>query len=154
MSARVINSILKDTLIAEVAAPIALGSSIDQDTDTLDMQGYDGVIFITPITDSVATGVATLTAKQGDASNGSDAAALTGAVATGTSATNDDLNNKLLIVDVIKPTKRYVTATLTSATANIAYGNTLAIRYRSDEQPVTADASVQQGVVAYSPAES
>lgn len=125
----------KDLGYQHVQAAIAAADDTDTDSAAIDTSGYDGVILITSITDSVDTGVATLTAKQCDTSGGTYAA-LTGAAATATSGANDDLNGQLLIVDVFRPLERYVKANLGSATANIAYGETLAILYNSTHKPI------------------
>jgi len=84
----------------------------------------------------VATGVATMTIEQCDTSGGTYAA-LSGAVATATCAINDDLNTKLLIVDVYRPLERYLHCTLTSATANIAYGTQYQFAYKGNKAPIT-----------------
>jgi len=42
---------------------------------------------------------------------------------------NDDINGKILIVDVRALRQRYVQGVRTSATANIAFGEIIAIRY-------------------------
>ena len=77
------------------------------------------------------------------------------AVATATSATNDDLNTKLLVVDVYRPRERYLKANITSATANIAFGATYAILYSGRVQPVTQlTAEVAQLTKVASPAEA
>lgn len=147
-------NLLKNMKFQEAMAPVAAGSSIDQNSDILDMANWDGVIFIVPITDSVATGVATLTIEQNTANSDSGMAALSGAVATATCAVNDDLNNTLLIVEVYKPRERYVQGVVTSATANIAYGNMVVIQYRGRKGPVTQPASVQASTLVASPAEA
>lgn len=147
-------NLIKNVLIKEVMAPVAAGSSIDQNSDILDMANWDGVVFIVPVTDSVATGVATLTIEQNTANSDTGMAALSGATATATCATNDDLNNELLIVDVYRPRERYVQGVVTSATANIAFGNMIAIQYKGRKPPVTADGSVLQSTLVVSPAEA
>ena len=145
---------LKDVKIQEVGAPVAAASNTDQNSDILDMQGWDGVMFIVPITDSVATGVATLTAEQNTANSDTGMAALSGAAATVTCVENDDVNNTLLIVDVYKPRERYVQGVITSGTANIAFGNTIAIQYRGRKMPVTQPSSVSDSEFVVSPAEA
>lgn len=145
---------LTNNLLAEVGAPVAAASDTDQNSDRLDMSGYDGVVFLVPITDSVDTGVAALTIEQNDDDSDTGMSALTGAVATATSAANDDLNNKLLIVDVYRPTKRYIQGVITSTVANIAFGNTLAIRYKGSKAPISADASVAASALVAGPAEA
>lgn len=147
-------NLLNNIAIDHVAAPVTAGSSIDNDSSYVDMQGFDGVIFLTTITDSVDTGVATMTIEQDEDGSGAGAA-LSGAVATATSAANDDLNNKVLAVDVYRPAQRYVRANRTSATANIAYGDCVAIKYKGIKQPVTqAAADVADSAVVTSPAEA
>ncbi len=52
--------ILTDNVkIMEVNAPVSANNT-DDNSDILGMAGWDGVVFIVPITDSVAGGVATL----------------------------------------------------------------------------------------------
>lgn len=138
-----------------VDAAEAAGSSIDSDSAIVDTANYEGVVFVTPITDSVATGVATLTIEQNDANSGGGMAALSGAVATATSAENDDLNDKLLIVDVYRPRERYVRSNITSGTANIAFGDTIAILYNGRVGPVAQlAAEVAASTIVASPAEA
>lgn len=141
------NELSKSVDTREVLAPVGASSSIDSNSDILDMAGYDGVRFIVPIEDSAATGVATLTA-QGNASNSdSGMAALTGAAATVTCVVNDDINGTLLIVDVLHPLLRYIQGTLTSSAANIAYGTMIAELYHSKKQPIS-DATTVSDVAA------
>ena len=128
----------------------AAASDTDADGAVVDTANFDGCIFVTSIEDSVAT----LTAMQCDTSGGTYAA-LSGAVATATSATNDDLNTKLLVVDVYRPRERYLKANITSATAIIAFGATYAILYSGRVQPVTQlTAEVAQLTKVASPAEA
>jgi len=145
---------LKDVKIQEVCAPVAAANDTDQNSDILDMQGWDGVMFIVPITDCVALGVAKLQVEQNTANSDTGMAALSGAYATVTSAENDDVNNKLLIVDVYKPRERYLQGVLTSTTQNIAFGNMIAIQYRGSKMPITQPASVSDSEFVVSPAEA
>ena len=148
-------NLLNNIKLDYVAAAVGAGSSIDNDSAIVDTAGFDGVIFYTTITDSVDTGVATLTVEQNTANSGSGMAALAGAVATATSGANDDLNGKLLAVDVYRPRERYVRANRTSATANIAYGECIAILYKGNKMPISqAAADVADSAVVVSPAEA
>ena len=116
----------KNFEIREVMAPVAAGSSIDSNSDRIFMSGWQTATFITPITDSVDTGVATMTIQQNIIDSDTGMVSLE-AVATATSAANDDLNGLLLVVEVVRPTEGYIQANLTSSVANIAYGNTICI---------------------------
>lgn len=147
-------ALLKDIEIREVLAPVAAGSSIDSNSDRIDMAGFEGVIFIAPITDSAITGIATATIQQNTADSDTGMAAVAGAVATATSAANDDLNGQLLVVEAYRPRERYVQCTLTSATANIAYGNVIAILYGKKKKPVTDHSTVSDSATVTSAAEA
>lgn len=127
--------------IREVGAPVAAGATIDNNSDRIDMTDYESVTFIAMVTDSVATGVATLTVEANDADSDSGMAAIAGAAATATSAANDDINDKMLIVEVARPAKRYLQAVRSSATANIAYGSVIAI-LKPRRVPVTNHSTV------------
>lgn len=148
-------NLLNNIKLYYVNAAISAASNTDDDSDIVDTAGFDGCIFIVPITDSADTGVATLTVEQNTANSSSGMAALSGAVATATSAANDDLNGKLLAVDVYRPRERYLRSNLTSATANIAFGDTVAILYQGSKMPITqATAEVADSTVVTSPAEA
>lgn len=147
-------NLLRNVKVQEVMAPVSAASDTDQNSDRLDMANWDGVIFIVPITDSAQTGVATLTIEQNTADSDTGMAALSGATATATSASDDDLNNTLLIVDIFRPRERYVQGVVTSATANIAFGNMIAIQYKGRKAPVTQPTSVQASTILASPAEA
>lgn len=145
-------NLFKNIKLQEVLAPVSASSSIDSNSDRLDMSGFDGVMFIVAITDSTDTGVATLNVQQNIID--SDTGMATTSSATATSAANDDLNNKLLVVDVYRPAERYVQGNLTSATANTAFGNMIAIQYKGSKMPISEAASIADATVSASPAEA
>lgn len=121
------HGLLNNTEVRWVKAAVAAGATIDSNSAIIDTQGYESVLFVVPIADSVATGVATLKVEAGDANADAGMAAVEGAVASATSAADDDLNDKVLAVELVKPNKRYVQAVLTSGTANIAFGAMIAV---------------------------
>lgn len=147
-------NLLKNVSIREVGAPIAAANNTDSNSDIIDMQGYDGVLFVGSVTDSVATGVATLKVEQNTANSDTGMAAVTGGQAQATCVANDDLNDQLLIVDVYKPRERYVQAVRTSATANIAFGSLIAILYGGRKMPEAEHATILNAALAISPAEA
>lgn len=121
------HGLLDNIEVRYVGAAVAAGSSIDSNSSIIDMDGYESVAFVTTITDSVATGVATLVVQENDANSDTGMASVDGTAATVTCAVNDDINNTLLATEYHKPAQRYVQATRTSATANIAYGEVIAL---------------------------
>lgn len=138
--------------IMEVGVPVSAASSTDSNSDILDMTGWDGVVFIAPIEDSVSGGVATLKAEQDVANADGGMAAIVGATVSVTSGANDDLNGKLLVLDVYKPQERYVQAVRVSATQNIAFGTLIAIQYKGRNSPPTEHASIADLVALVAPA--
>ena len=135
--------LISDNLeIRYVGAAVAAGSSIDNNSSRIDMAGYESVLFVCTISDSVATGVATLKIEANDADSDTGMTAVTSTSATATSATNDDLNGTLLAAELRNPQARYVQAVRTSATANIAYGEVIAI-LKPRHLPAAQGATVQ-----------
>jgi hypothetical protein len=135
-------NILKNSLISYVLDAVGASSSIDSNSTRLDMQGYDGVVFITLIADSVTSGVATLNVQGSAADSDTAMATITGASATKTCVSSTDIDNTLLIVDVFRPLLRYVQGNVTSSAANIAFSHTIAIRYCGSKFPITQGGTV------------
>lgn len=135
-------SLLKDCKITRVENAAAAGQT-ELKTDVLDMSGYDGVMFVAILGDVTDTSVLTLTAKQNTANSDSSPTptSITGASATFTAGASD-ADNKLLVVDVVRPTSRYVFASLTRTTANAVVDGIIAIQYRSRSVPVTQGSTV------------
>ncbi len=143
----------KNVEVRWLKGAVAAASNTDDDSAIVDTQGFDGVMFVCPLIDSVATGVATMTAQQNTANSGTGMASLAGGAAAATCAVNDDLNEKVLVVDVYRPLERYVRVKRTSATANIAFGDVIAFLYHSRVKP-TAAAYAAAVAAAASPAEA
>jgi len=124
-----------------VNAPVAAASNTDDNSSRIDMSDYESALFIVPITDSAATGVAALTIEGNTADQDSGMAAITGAVATKTCAVNDDINNTLLMVEVQNPGYEFIQGVLTSSVANIAFGDTVVL-LKPKTVPATQGATV------------
>lgn len=135
------HGILDNYEIRYVGALIAAGSSIDGNSSRIDMADYESVTFVTTITDSAITGVAALTIEENSADSDSGMTAVTSAVATVTSAANDDLNGTLLAAEYRNPAARYVQAVRSSSVANIAYGEIFAI-LKPKRRPASQGATV------------
>lgn len=137
---------LLDFLIS--LAPVAAGTTVQNGT-AIDMQGWDGVLFVCFFGTITATGVQGLKAQQGAASDGSDGADLAGSLASVT----DAQSNTLAVVDVYRPQERYVRPVVTRATANAVINGVIAIRYKGRKAPVTFSSSVASSKFVQSPAE-
>ena len=149
------HNMARSVSILAAGAAIAAASNTNSLGNAIDMDGYDGCLFLVPIEDSVATGVASASVEQCDTSGGSYAA-LDDDLATATCAVNDDINQKFLVVDVWKPKEQYLKLRRVSATANIAFGSAIAVRYGARNRPTALGDIVAAAALAspLSPAET
>ncbi len=131
----------KDVKITVVAAAAAAATTAIT-SDVLDMSGYDGVMFVALTGDVTATSVLTLTAKANSANSTSSPTPVTQKATDAFTAGASDADSKALVVDVFKPTLRYVFAELTRATANAVVGGIIAIQYQASNKPTSHAASV------------
>lgn len=122
---------------------VAAGTS-NQTGTHVDMADADGVVFIADIGTLTSTQVTSLKAQGGNLANDSDQADLTGAV---TAAMADTDSNKMLILDVYRPSNRYIRPVVQRATANAVINCVIAILYQVDKMPIVDDATVSQHTV-------
>ena len=124
----------KDVKITLVQAPLADGQT-DPDSAAVDMEGFEGVMFVGIVGTVTEDGTVSLKASQSsDNVNFND---LSGVVAAG----DDEDSDKFLVLDVYRPLDRYVRTTLTRAVENSIYGGTIAIQYGAHNKPTVHDAS-------------
>jgi len=129
------------TSIAAVAADTAI-----TDGDILDLQGFDSVCGIAILGEVTTASVPTLKAYTGDVAALTDGVYET--VTATKTASGNDTDNTLLVLDVIKPGKRYVRFDLTRASANTVLDGIIAIRYNARTIPVTQGADVADGEIS------
>jgi len=134
-------SLLNEVKITRVANAAAAAQT-EVLSSVLDMQGYDGVMFVALLGDITATSVLTLTAKGNTASSTSSPTPVTQVATAAFTAGASDADNKVLVVDVFDPELRYVFASLTRTTANAVVDGIIAIQYTAELRPTTQDASV------------
>lgn len=145
-------NLIKNCKISVVLDTTAAGFGDTLSSDILDMTGFDGVLFIAKTGDVANTAVGTLTVQQDTDAAGGTMATLSGDTVKFTAdATSAD--EKLLVIDLYKPIERYVRAQFQRETANIAVAGIIAIQYRSNYGPVTADAVVLDSALMVSPAQ-
>ncbi|MBS1198150.1 MAG: hypothetical protein H6R18_1935 [Proteobacteria bacterium] len=125
--------------VVEAAATAATSELV---SDVLDMSGYEGVLFLALTGDVTASSVLTLTVKANSANSVSSPTPVTQKATAAFTAGASDADSKLLMVDVYKPTLRYVFASLTRADQNAVIGGVIAIQYGASNKPTTQDASV------------
>lgn len=130
-------------VILAKAAQVSAGTAVE--SDVIDTANFEGVAFFGSIAAQNAAN--TIKVQQGDASNGSDMTDLVG------TATPAGTNGHSPLVDVFRPTKRYVRAVITRSGANTATGDLYAVLYGARKVPVTQGATIAPAF-AVSPAEA
>ncbi len=135
--------------VTRVMNAVAAGTGDTQTGTHVDMQGFDGVVFIATFGTLTATAVTKLHAEQGNASNDSDMADLAGTEM----AIADTASNKVLVLDIYRPAERYVRPLITRATANAVINGIYAIQYGPRAYPTAQDTSVAGTELHVSPAE-
>lgn len=136
------------TKTTRVMNAVAAGTT-SQTSSVIDMQGFDGCRFTALFGALTATQVTSLKVQQSDNSDGSSAEDLTGA---STAALADGDGNKCLIVDVLRPTKRYLKAVVVRGTANAVIDGVIAEQYTARTLPTTQPTSVKEAVKVVNPA--
>ena len=135
-----IESLLKAAKIDKVLVATAAGTDDTLTGDILDLQNCDSVTGIAILGDVTTTSVITLKAYTGDDSALSDGAYETVTATVTADATSAD--NKLLILDIVKPGKRYCRFDLVRATANAVVDGIIGIRYNFRTIPTTQPTDV------------
>lgn len=132
---------LSDCVKTVYVEAAAIAGTSELTSDVVDMAGFDAVRVIGILGDVTDTSVVTLNLKSNSANSTSSPTPTTEASATYTAGASD-ADNKLLTVDVVRPTGRYVFATLTRTTANAVVNGIILELYRSRTVPVSQDSTV------------
>lgn len=120
-------------------APIASAASTATNGNGVDMQGWAGVLFVLNL--GATDGTVDMKAQRDDNSSFSSATDITGAAITQVAGTGD---NKLYMLDVYRPSERYVRAVVTTgAGATADQLGVTATRYRGTGRfPISQHSSV------------
>lgn len=120
---------------------VAAGTS-DQDSSVVDMSGYSAARFIWLLGDVADGSVLQTELYYNSASSTSSPTPTESAETTAHTADATDADNKMLIVDVVKPGNRYVFSRLKRGTANAVIDGCICELYQSRELPQTQDSSI------------
>ena len=117
-------------------------------SDVIDMKGFDGVTFVATLGAVLTNALNVFQAQHSDVGDGSGMTNVAGSsVATAASAGA----NKLLVLEIARPTKRFLRVTLTRTIANTVLDSITAFQNAPAEAPVTQDVSVLLTDFALSP---
>ena len=129
---------------------VAAGTT-EQAGTAVDMQGYDGVLFIGLFGALTATQVTSMKAQQSSDAAAADAYADIVGSKVGPFADGD--SNKCLVLDIQRPQERYVKPVVNRGTANAVIDGVIAIQYTARSLPTAHAASVAFAEKHNAPAE-
>ena len=106
----------------------------DVNGSVIDMQGFDGCMFVASLGTITSGAVTPIKVQQGAASNMSDAAGLEGTGLT-IADTGDDT---AYVADVVRPRERYVRVVLDRGTQNAVIEGGTAVQYLAKNVPASS----------------
>jgi len=140
----------KATSVISVANASAAGTS-DVTSAAIDMKGYEGVMILVKF-GAIVSGAATAVTAHTSSDDGSADAYTAILGSSQTVADTDD--NKVFVMEFVKPRERYLKAVVTKATQNSTVESIVAIRYGAKKLPATDDSTTVGGSETHvSPAE-
>lgn len=123
----------------------AAGTSDITPAVVIDTAGYEGVQFIASIGAVTATGRAIIYPEHSAASASTSMVAMT-SYGSGTTSGTTAMGTKCIVLDLYRPTKRYVSAYIDRHTANVVVNSLIAICYGAKKQPVS-QSTAANGVI-------
>ncbi|MGE0105103.1 MAG: hypothetical protein AB7O81_34885 [Blastocatellales bacterium] len=131
-------NISKSCKVTRVMNAVAAGATV-QTGAAVDMKNFEGVTFILGVGALTADQVTALKAQQSSDDGSADAYSDLEGTLTGPFADDDD--NQVMILEIIRPQKRYVKPIVNRATANAVIDFVIAIQHTPKAEPVTHDAT-------------
>ena len=145
-------NLLKNVKIDQILGYFAAGKTA-KTTDSIDMSGYDGALFIAEFGTIVEAGTINVQVLQDTASGGGTMAAVAGTAAHTVTAANVALTHSALAVDIFRPLERYLEVTVTPAAQNAEILGVTVIRYKGKMGP-DANGDLLKGTQLVSPSEA
>ena len=147
-------NLLKNVKIDQILGYYTAGTTARTSTaDIIDMQGYDGCLFIAEFGKLIEAGTINVQVLQDTASGGGTMAAVAGTAAYTTTAAAAALTQSAIAVDIFRPLERYLEVTVTPATNNAVILGVTAIRYKGKMGP-DANGDLLKGTQLVSPSEA
>ena len=141
-------SLAQSTRITRVLDAKAAGTT-NQNGTAVDMQTYEGVLFVAAFGALTATQVTALKAQQCPTSDGT----FSDLEDTKVGPLEDDDDNQLLVLDVKNPLERYVRCVIDRETADAVIDGVIAIQYGPRKKPTSHGSTVSAAEHHTSPAE-
>lgn len=129
----------------------AAAATTDLESDAVDMAGFEGCIFYFLFGTITAGAVTNCHLEQSSDSGVADGWS---DIADSGVTVNDDDDNQVAVIDILRPTKRYIRAVIDRGTQNAVVDGIIAAQYGARKLPTTDDtATVIERVVLASPSE-
>lgn len=133
------------TKVTRVMNAIAAGVTTPQTSTAVDMANFNGVRFIVSLGVGSASSVGQIKATQADTAGGSPVAFTDIAGSGGTVFTPTTDDNKVWILDIYRPTRRYVKCVVIRGTGNTVIDGIIAEQYAPKVLPKTDDTTTVLG---------
>lgn len=111
------------------------------DGSIIDTAGYESVKFIYSFGTITTGAVTSVKASMGNQSGGGDLTDIAGSSIT----VADDDDNQIVVLEIVKPQKRYVRPIIVRGTQNAVVDGIVAVLTRAHKQPTTDDTSTVVG---------
>lgn len=146
-----VQNLVKDAKFIRHENAVAAGTTLITPTNGVDTAGFDNCCFVVALGAIVAGAVTSIKVQQSDDDGSSDTYDdLAGSAQT--IADTDD--NKLFLVDIKRPAKRWLKLLVSRGTQNATLDGIVAVLYNGTTCPVTHDATTVGGSeVHHTPAE-
>jgi hypothetical protein len=139
--------------IDQVDGYVAAGVA-PQSSDILDMQGWDGVVFVAGFGTLIEAGTLDVYVEQNPLNQAGGMARLATTTPHTITAGNAALTQSCIVVDVYRPQERYVRCVVDPSDQNAVILGVVAIRYRGRKAPVTQNTNVLKSTQLSAPAEA
>ncbi len=140
-------SLLKDCKISRLMNDVAAGTST-QTSSVVDMAGFDSALFIFLIGDSTNGSVELLTVLGNSTNSNSGGTGETGATAGKTDPDGTSLDNGMYIIEIHRPSQRYLYATFARGTANCVIDGLICIQFNAKSVPQSLVSTVIASAIA------
>lgn len=144
------SNFIKNNLLVRHSNAVAAGSSVVTPSAGVDTQGYDEITFLVPVGTITAGAVSSIELHYSDDDGVADAYS---AVLGTNVAIADDADNKIAVVSVVRPAKRYVKCIVNRATQNLVLDGIIAILSQPKAAPVTQGSTIIAPELHIAPAE-
>jgi hypothetical protein len=144
--------LLQEVQVDQVLGYFAAGTTKRTST-ILDMEGYDGVMFVAGLGTIIENGTLDVFVEQNTANSTSGMARLATTTAHTVTAANAALTQSAIVVDVFRPQERYLQCNITPATQNAVILGIVAIRYKGRTKP-TLNSSLLKSTQLSAPVEA